>query len=47
MMRHIKYHAYAVYLGAVLGYIGLFVTDIDFWIVLIPTILLVTWSKGK
>ena len=47
MIKFLKKHSWAMYLGAVLSYVGINPTDLFFWIVFIPTTILINLSQEQ
>lgn len=47
MLKHLKNTCYTFWLGGSLGYAGLSFTDFKFYVVVIPTILLVTFINER
>ena len=46
MIKFLKNNAWAMYLGGILAVYDLPLTTAGFWIIFIPTALLVAWHKG-
>ena len=46
-MDFLKKYSYAIYLGAILNIVNANVTTWEFYVILIPTIFLVTWKISE
>jgi len=47
MIKIIREYAWIAYLGGSLAWADITVSTKEFWIVLVPTAILVTWSQSK
>ena len=46
-MNFIKEYLWSFYLGIILGYLGVYPNSIEYYIIFVPMIILVIWSKDK
>lgn len=46
-MKYIKEHAYAFYLGGALAAYNIYWYQPSYWIITVPTIVLVAWARSK
>jgi hypothetical protein len=45
MLKILRNCAYSIWLGFILGFCGIYVTSIEFYVIVVPTILFVTLIK--
>ena len=47
MIKIIRRYAWVAYLGGSLAWVGITINMKEFWIILVPTAILISWSQFK